>query len=314
MSRPANLLRQFAWHASIVLLSLGAAGLVVVLDHPATDDDRPELTARADAAFQRAIPAIRVSLTDLAAAADSMAAFGREAGTSLRAMDTQLTRDALTVGEDALVASLEASGSLAVQVEGVVVEIGASPLGASNRARVVAIRAAVRAGQTLTGAWPGISSPLVAAATALDGLADHDDAVLQATAAARDRHFGQALAALDEAQIALQRVHDVQQALQSDRDVSTLVGWVERSGDYDTALIHLYAVLEASRGAQTPESVAALEAVNDAQAALPTDDSGLTIIVSEVTEPDSTEGLLAIERARGAISAAVAALAAVSPR
>jgi len=86
--------------------------------------------------------------------------------------------------------------------------------------------------------------------------------------------------------------------------VTTLDAWVLRLSDYDSALKKLYTLLQASGGVMTPDATVALENVTKAQAALPPNTTGLTVIVSDIGGGRITQALLEIERARRAIGVA----------
>ena len=80
-----------------------------------------------------------------------------------------------------------------------------------------------------------------------------------------------------------------------------------RTKGFDNSLRVLWQSIADSKGRVTPQVTAALKAVNDAKALLPTDNSALQVSLFEMANRLTADGI-AIETARGQLSTAVNAL------
>jgi len=155
--RSHNAIRGLGWVATVALIAVSGAGLVVALDHPATGSARPELTARGDAAFAAAMPAVRDALGKVASAADTLAEAGREAAAALRARDAATARARLAEGEEALAAATVAARDLVAARDALLEHVGGARLGAATRDQLVTIQAAQDAVARLPEAWASVT-------------------------------------------------------------------------------------------------------------------------------------------------------------
>jgi hypothetical protein len=87
-----------------------------------------------------------------------------------------------------------------------------------------------------------------------------------------------------------------------------LTEWLRRNQEYDTALRRLYIITARSPVRITQEMRNALAAEKRARAALPKDNSGLIIIVSELSRGGLNQAVIAIEKARNDLSDGLEAL------
>lgn len=303
-----RVLRGVGWLAAAALIAVGGAGLVVAVDHPATGARRPELTARGDSAFAAALPSVRDALKRASAAADALAEAGRQSASALRARDPGTTRTRLADGEALLADSASAAQEATAAREGLLRRVGAARLGAATRERLVYIQAALDAVARLPEAWSGVAGGAGRAAGISAPLAAHDQLVFEATAAAREERYAEALQLLTRAAAELGEARRQTDRLPPALDHPTLDEWLGRSAAYSTALTTLYALLDDSGGEVTDEAAEALAEVERAQAALPVGEGAWVVIVNELAEPGMTEGLIGIERARGMLDEATAAL------
>jgi hypothetical protein len=300
-----NFWRGVLWLGVVIIVSVAGSGLVLALDHPQTDAGRPELTARGDALAGPRLTAMMLALSDLADAADSLAKHGRDALGHLRGQQPDQVRSDLAAG-DQVVAQL---GSVVESIRsaraGVLEGTALDAIGVANQDRIAQIDAALVSEAGLPGSWAGLAAAAPPPIIVLQALAAHDALVVRATAAGRIPDWPTALQRLSEAAIQLDRVRRTSaQVSAKGLDVTTLDSWVLRLSDYDGALAKLYTLLEASKGIVTSEASVALENVRRAQAALPPDTTGLTVIVSDIGGQSITQALLDIERARRAIGVA----------
>src|SRR3990170_6859986 len=90
-SEPIPLVRQIllaiAWLAAVLLIALGAAGLVTAIDGPAAAGSRPWLTARDDVVVDARLDAIATELTLVSDQLDALGVQGRAALSALVAND-----------------------------------------------------------------------------------------------------------------------------------------------------------------------------------------------------------------------------------
>ena len=199
-----RLVRMAAWVALLVIGSIAAAGLVVSLDHPASGDDRPELTARDAAILAPRLTAITPGLDGMAAAATALSAAGRGALVALRAGDAVALPVALDDGDRALTFLGDAARDVRTLAPGLLDGLGeGSGLPAADRARVAAVDAAIAAVEPLGAAWDALGAATLVPAAVMGAVGRHDAAVVAATAAGREERYADAVDALASAGDAL---------------------------------------------------------------------------------------------------------------
>lgn len=164
-SGTARVLRGLGWIVATVLIAVGGAGLVVAIDHPATGSGRPELTARGDAAFAAAMPAVRDALERLGSAADALAESGREAASALRAGNASAARAHIADGEGTLATARVAADDLAAARDELMRRVGDARLGAAAQQRLASVQASLDAAAQLPDAWGGVAGSTEPAAT-----------------------------------------------------------------------------------------------------------------------------------------------------
>jgi hypothetical protein len=304
----ATVARALAWLLVALLIAAGAAGIAAGADHPPGDATRPELTWRADAAFTSALGDLDAPLGALAADVDALAGVARDA-----LVDTVARRDDLVAADlqrgDGLVASIERR---AAEVHGLVdgLPIGAQPgaLGDAAQLKLEAAIDAVAEVEPLPSSWRALADstlPPLGVARLID---EHDRATFDATQEGVAGRFLLALDGLDSAGGVLGEIRSLRAGLPPTADVSTLVAWLEVADTYDHALASLYRELVTSGGQMTDAAKAALAGVEQAQARLPPDAKAVTVIMGELAQGGLNQAAIAIEEARGALAAAIAAL------
>ncbi len=164
-SGTTRVLHGLGWIVATVLIAVGGAGLVVTIDHPATGIGRPELTARGDAAFAAAMPAVRDALARLGSAADELSEAGREAASALRAGDTSAARAHIADGEGTLALVTVAADDLAAARDELMRRVGDARLGARAQERLASVQASLDAAAQLPDAWGGVAGSTEPAAT-----------------------------------------------------------------------------------------------------------------------------------------------------
>lgn len=304
-----QILLAFAWLAAVLLIALGAAGLVAGMDAPATAGSRPWLTARDDLVVGEQLDAIAADLQLVSDRLDALGVQGRGALSALVGNDAATAAAALDEG-DRLVADIRARSA---QVETALDEVPfiGTPeaefrLGAAVRDRYARLEAAVASTQGLETAWLELASGSAAAARLASLLAAHDEAVLAAAAQGRDAEYENALTTLDDADTAIADARLLRARLARTVDVTTLDQWLDRSARYDVALRDLYQALVDSDGRVTEAVREAMAAEEKAQDRLPPDTRGLVLIMAEIGRGGMNGAVVAIEQARGRLTEALA--------
>ena len=304
-----QILLALAWLAAVLLIALGAAGLVAGMDAPATAGSRPWLTARDDVVVGARLDAIAADLELVSDQLDALGVQGRAALSALVANDPASAATALDAG-DRLVGDIRArSARIETALDGVPV-IGtpeaAFRLGPAVRDRHARLEGAVASTQGLEAAWLQLASGSAAAARLSGLLAAHDEAVLAAAEQGRDAEYEQALTILADADTAIADARRLRNNLARTVDVTTLDEWLERSARYDVALRALYAALVESDGRITETVREAMTAEGRAKDRLPPDTRGLVLIMAEIGRGGMNGAVVAIEQARGQLTAALA--------
>ncbi len=304
-----QILLALAWLVAVLLIALGAAGLVAGMDVPATAGSRPWLTARDDVVVEARLDVIAADLELVSGQLDALGVQGRGALSALVANDPASAATALDAG-DLLIADIRArTAGIETALDDVPV-IGtpeaAFRLGQGVRDRHARLDAAVAATRGLDAAWLQLASGSAAAARLSSLLAAHDEAVLAAAAQGRDAEYEQALTILQDADTAIADARRLRNNLARTVDVTTLDEWLERSARYDVALRELYAALVDSDGRVNSAVRAAMAAEGRAKDRLPPDTRGLVLIMAEIGRGGMNGAVVAIEQARGELTAALA--------
>lgn len=313
MSAARRLVLGIAWLAAVVVIALGAAGLVTGMDAPAAVGSRPELTSRGDAEVGAALDKAEVALLGLA---DDVEALGVEARSALAALNGSdlATVEAAIARGDALVKTI-GERSAAVRVDLADVPLigtarGDYELSSATRERHARLVDAATATADLDGAWAQLTIASLAASRLSAQLTAHDEAVLAAAALGRDAKYDEAAAKLDGADAAIAAARAARDQLAKTVDVTILDAWLDRNADYDTALRGLYLALRDVGGRVTDSVRKAIDAERKAKDRLPPDARGLVLIMSEIGRGGMNRAVIAIEEARGQLADDLAAPAA----
>ena len=299
----------FAWLLAVILIALGAAGLLAGLDTPTDAGSRPWLTARDDAVVSARLDAIT---TDLAAVSDQLDALGvqgRGALAALVANDPAIAAQALDTGDE-IIADI---GTRSGRIEAALADLpligkpeGEYRLGPAVRERHARLARALASTRGLEAQWALVASGSAPAARLSNLLATHDDAVLAAAAHGRQTRYAEALTALDAADAAITDARGLRDRLARTMDVETLDQWLDRSARYDVALRGLYTTLRDSDGQVNAAVREALTKERQAKDQLPPDTRGLVLIMAQIGRGGMNGAVIAIEEARGQLTDALA--------
>jgi hypothetical protein len=297
-----------AWLVAVLLIALGAAGLVAGMDVPATAGSRPWLTAKDDVVVTSRLDAIAADLGIVADRLDALGVQGRGALSALVANDPETAAAALDEG-DRLVADIGARATkIATALDDVPVvgtEEAGYRLGPAVRDRHARLAAALASTRGVEASWLQLATGSAAATRLSNLLADHDAAVIAAAEQGRDAEYEAALTILDDADTAIADARRLRNALARTVEVVTLDEWLDRSARYDVALRDLYAALSDSGGRVNNAVRKAMTEERKAKDRLPPDTRGLVLIMAEIGRGGMNGAVIAIEEARGRLSAAV---------
>lgn len=307
--RPRTLRLHLWWTMVLVLVALGGAGLAVAADRPGNPVQRPELTYRADNAAQ---PWVEHLAGDLGLVADEgaqLSADGRDVLGSLASLDVAGANAALGRGDatSARIATLTAA--LHDTVTRAYESIDRWRLGPLWADVFNQIDAAIAAAGELPAEWTAIAATGRTVVGLVDALNLHDQTVFQATSFGRDGRWADAIALISGAAAdALAIATAARDELAATSPVDTLDDLMGRLRAYDAALVALYQYL-ADGGAQSTDQFNALKAQVDAtQAALPSDNGALVVIVGEAAGLPIADQLLAMETVHGKVNDALEAI------
>lgn len=293
-----------AWVAAVIVIALGAAGIVTGMGTPTVEGERPELTMRGDAVVTPALDAVEADLRGLADDVTTLANEARGALAALNGSDLATVEESVARGDE-LVAAIrdEARDVQAALDETPLIGTAEAEFTVSSRVRERHERLVEAAALTsgLDAAWIRLTTGSLAASRLSARLAEHDQAVLDAAAMGRRGSYEDAVAALDEADAAIKDARTLRDRLAATVDVTTLDAWLDRNAEYDAALRRLYLALDDLGGRVTDEVREARAAEQAARERLPPDGRGMVLIMAEIGRGGMNGAVIAIEEARGAL-------------
>jgi len=309
MSRTVRaILAALAWLAIIVVIALGAAGLVTALDHPPGTAARSDLTMAGDAEVNRMLD---VATDDLQALADQVEALGIQARGALAALngtDTAIGEEAIAKGDSLATDVIQRTRALRQRLASVPY-VGMPDAGlrvsASTVARHAALVAALDATDGLDASWARLSVGAVAATKMSTLLAEHDRLVGAAAERGRNAKYAEAIKLIDQADDQLATARTVRNQLANTVEVSVLDEWIARNAAYDVALRDLYTAISKVGRKVTATVRAAVKAEAVARDNLPPDRRALVVIMADIGRGGMNGAVIAIEEARATLTDAL---------
>lgn len=304
---PQRVALAVVWLLIVAVVSVGAAGLVAAMANQPGTPARAELTLDGDAAAAAALDHAQVELTGLASDVERLGELGRGALTALVTSDF-VTLDAAVADGQTLARAIDDRSALIHE------ELSLLPGSGPNEALVWSPEtsarrdlalAAVDATGGLEVAWARLASGSTVANRLTVLLTNHDATAGQAAASGRNRQYAAALKTLATAQAMLDQAKTLRDALANTVDVSTLTQWIDRNDEYDTALARLYRATIAAKGRITKELKDAFTAERKAHDFLPSNTSGLVIILAEIGRGGLNQAVIGIEETRAKLQAAI---------
>ena len=296
-----------AWFVVAIVIALGAAGLVVSMNHMPSSGDRPELTWTADAAAKPALDAATDQLQRLADEVDGLGTTGRQALTSVVGGDLDTLATTIADGTNQVSVVRDEATQLETAL-GTIPGVGSTPelrLSSPMIHRYQALAQTKGLTDGLETDWAAFSGRALNAATLTSLLARHDQRTASAAAEGSDAHYRQGLDLLDDSDAMIAQARDLRDKLASTTDVATLTSWIDRNAGYDAALRRLYDALVESKGKVTDKVRAAIEGEAAARRQLPADTRALVVIMSDIAQGGLNQAVIAIEQARGKLGAAL---------
>lgn len=304
-------LRGIFWTALFAVLAAGGAGLVSAAWHPPGTPARAELTYPGDAALAARLDAATEGLAELADDVEVLADAAKTALAEVTNADSTRLREAIDRGGQAATAIEAGAASLRQSLADLP---GGGPTATIEYSNATLVRrssvlAAINAAGGLAVHWRQVAARAIETANLTTLIGRHDQTVLAAAADGRNERWQRAMRVLDEALLIVADVQSARARLIAGSEGTVLDEWITRNRDYDTALRNLYRALRDCRCPNGPFTVEVQFANRDERLAferLPPDRRTIIVIVSEVTRGGLTEGVIAIEDARGRIDDALA--------
>ena len=119
--------------------------------------------------------------------------------------------------------------------------------------------------------------------------------------------YEDAIAGLDGADATILAARSLRTQLSNTVDVTVLDEWLDRNAAYDVALRNLYAEYARVGNTVTQALRDAIAAEAEARRQLPPDTRGLVVIMAEIGRGGMNGAVIAIEQARGRLTAAIGA-------
>lgn len=296
------------WVAIILVISLGAAGLVTALDHPPGSTGRTDFAGPGDAEVTPQLDAAEAAVAALAAQVDALSTEARAALAALNGADPVAGEAAIEHG-DHLVSGIITRSALLRRALGDVPYVGTPEARLTVSDAVVArhatLVAAVDATDDLDLAWERLTLGSVAATNMSRMLAEHDRLVVAAADRGVNARYASAIKVLDEAKAQIAGARLLRDRLSATVDVTVLDEWLARNEDYDIALQKLYTALSKVGTRVTKATRVAIAAEAEARARLPRDTRGLIVIMAEIGQGGMSRAVIAIEEARAKLTDAL---------
>jgi hypothetical protein len=308
--RAQRIVSGLVWLVLVVAIALGAAGLVSGADHQPGTASRPELTAPGDGEVDAALDA---ATRDLDALVEQVAALGVQARGALAALngtDASTVDAAIAEGNrllEGMLAQTSAVRRALVDVPYVARADAGLLVSESRLARHAALVAALDATDGLQDAWVRLTSGSVTATRLSTLLARHDTEVTDAAALGRAARYDDAIGRLADAGATIEEARLLRNVLANTVDVTVLDAWLDRIANYDVALGDLYAEYSRVGSRVTDELRDAQAAEAAARQELPSDTRGMVVIMAEIGRGGMNGAVIAIEQARGRLTAAIEA-------
>ncbi len=306
---------RLGWLVMAAGIAFGSAGIATATQSPPGLGSRDELTYRADKALSDRLDSAVRDLARLKDDVDSLGDMTRKMLSSLSQVNQLALKDATTHGENSINAidagaaalnkSLDcASWSPAQEVE--LQKVNSQALIDRYHGLCVALQSVT----PLRGDWDSLTTGSQTAMQVAGDISNHDSLTADALVLATQGRYPEALDKLTSAAAAIADATAIGDRLAKVTDLSTLNEWMQRTKGMDDALRLLWQTMITSKGKGTAQVTAALKAVSDAKALLPSSSDVLQVVMYELAGLLTTDGI-SIETARGQLGDALTNLTAL---
>jgi len=303
--RVRRVVSSIAWVVAVIVIALGAAGLIAATDPGTGGAVTDRLTYDGDEAVTAALDTIEADVVTLADDVDALGTQARGALSSMISGDLDTMEAAIADG-DALLEGITFR-SHALESDLAAVEHVGTPeaplhVSAEVRRRYARLAGAVAATADMESAWTRLTSGAAAAGRLSSQLAEHDRLVAKAAEQGRDAKYKAAIKTLKQASATLAEGQAYRDRLVATVDVTTLDEWLDRNKAYDKALADLYDALSSVGGKVTDKVRKAIAAEKTARERLPPDSRGMIVIMADIAQGGLNSAVVAIEEAKAGLA------------
>ena len=302
-----RILSAIVWLSVAVLIALGGAGVVAAMNHVPATPSRPELTWASDQAASAKLDEATDHLETLTGSVESLGSYGRQALAAVVAGDVDQVNELVAAGTLQLSAIDTATKALDASLDAIPDVGNGSELLLSPEVqdRYDGLVPTPEFTNGLDDDWRTFTGRALDAANLNALLARHDQETAAAAQQGVQERYPQALLLLDVSDATIRQTKAVRDRLAATTDVATLTRWIERAGQYDAALRHLYEVLVDADGKVTKQVLAAFADEQDARRRLPVDTRPLVIIMADVAQGGLNQVVISIEETRQSLADAL---------
>ena len=296
------------WLILAAAIALGGAGLVSGMDHLPDAETRPELTYERDGEVSARLDAVTGDLHALAEVVAELGVQARGALAALNGTDIATSESAIAEGDRLLDLMLERTRLIRLELADtpfVARTDTAMLVSSAIVGRHTALSRALDATDGLQEAWSRLTLGSLSAIRLSSLLARHDEQVTEAAALGRDARYDEAVARLADADATIEAARAMRNQLANTVDVTVLDEWLNRNAAYGVALADLYRAYAEVGSTVTDELRDAIAAEEAARRNLPGDTRGLVVIMAELGRGGMNSAVVAIEQARGRLTAAI---------
>lgn len=303
---------RLGWLGLAAVLAFGSAGMVAATSHSPSLGARQELTWGSDKILNTKLDG---AVHDLVLLSDDVSQLGVMTRSVLSNL-TQVNAVGVTAaqgdGTTALTAIDNRAANLRERLDcGPWTDARLTQLietySSDSIARYRAVCLALDSVSPLDDDWASLVSGSTQTMKVAQDIADHDNVGKDALQLGTAGRYPEALSKLADADKPLSEATTIAAELATVIDLATLTTWLSRTNAFDDSLRVLWQSMIDSKGRVTTQVTAALKAVNDAKALLPTDNSALQVSLFEMANRLTADGI-SIETARGQLATAVNAL------
>jgi hypothetical protein len=301
-------LTSLAWLAIVVVIALGAAGIVTGMDRAPAEGGPAAATFDGDAGVTARLDAVSADLSALDAQVEALGTRARNALAALNGADPATAQTEIDAG-DAIVADIVQRTAAIRSKLAAVPYVGTIDAGLHLSDGVIArhdaLEAALAATDGLDAGWARLSISAIAASKTSQLLGEHDRLMGEAAAKGRIAKYADADKLITQAGAQLTTAKSVRDDLSKTVDVTVLDEWIKRNETYDVALRNLYKAISKVGKTVTPAVRNAVKAEKTARAQLPPDNKALIVIMADIGRGGMNQAVIGIEEARATLADAI---------